>query len=262
MWTAVDRQGVIFYQCRPCGDLRERRAHHAKQHEETATHREAVEHWQRESEHSDAEADTNSPRPTQHQSVTEDTIFTDALRSLLWSASNNQDLPLYPPGHPDLPSFANPEQHVPSPVTNIDWGVYQASGNTIAESTVLEDAYAHIAEATLSFLNSGAGANSDLSDDDAAERSSDSSGDGMLHICRTDCVIGIQHRLMTSQDTAAHSDEEAGYNEGAPAQKRARNHQADTKTAREWFPWSDMIVSDLQVRFQRLTHLDRLVHLM
>lgn len=169
-WQCRVRGTKSLYICRACGDNRERPSHHAKQHEDTVSHQNALRAWRRgqkrkERETAEAEAaalQASSPAvadtaPSQSAPdvpvITNHVLAEDALRSFLVSAANDTSLPLYPTNHPLLPASANPSQQSPSPVTGIDWLRLQTLGNTTAQRDPFQLALANFSKASLNILN-------------------------------------------------------------------------------------------------------------
>jgi len=108
---------------------------------------------------------SQSPHPSSSvpTAVTPDEVIKeDAIRALILSLSAQPGQPWYPTTHsqPSGPTAASTSTSTLSPVTGIDWNVFEALEDTTLEYDPLQRAAERIAKASLDFLNG------DLSADD------------------------------------------------------------------------------------------------
>jgi hypothetical protein len=175
------------------------------------------------------EVDSSNPTPSTStsQAPANRALTEDALRALLVSATFQPDQPRYPPGHPNLnfysePNFLAPHSRSGSPPGAIlDWGLYE-SENTIADPTSQEQLVNDISQATLAFLNE------DISDFEVDDLS-DSDNDAGTFFEHPNVAPSYQE---TTENFLDHGP-----------RKRARTNQSNTGQSEEWFPWEDKIVS-------------------
>jgi len=119
--------------------------------------------------------DASSSVPT---AVTPDEVIKeDAIRALILSLSAQPGQPWYPTTHPQASgSTASTSTSRLSPVTGIDWNVFEALEDTTLEYDPLQRAAERIAQASLDFLNG------DLSaDDEDAFPDCESEGRGLFY---------------------------------------------------------------------------------
>lgn len=155
-----------MYLCKVCNDHLARLAHRTREHERSQRHQEKLRTW-------DEQQRVNHPSPLSRElpSSTNDSLLDDAVRALLVSCSSDPSTTPYLPSHPGLPSYANPHQRSPSPVTGIDWNLLEALGDTNFEHAPLDQALSNIAQGSLDILNGAS-----LSDDEQIERGSAAGG--------------------------------------------------------------------------------------
>jgi hypothetical protein len=135
-----------LYVCKACRDGRPREAFNCKAHDETQVHQEAIRSFE------NPPSRTSSPRNPTHDLLTE-----DALRALVVSLTAQPHQPPYPSGQPLFygePNFPSSQLSPgPSPLTGVNWTLYETFEDTVAEQSFEVQLTQDIAQATLDFLN-------------------------------------------------------------------------------------------------------------
>jgi hypothetical protein len=136
-YEPVDQGSKILYVCKACRDGRPREPFNCKAHDETQVHQDAITTFEN-TPHPDDDNRANSwkgsPRIPTHDLLTE-----DALRALVVSLTAQPQQRPYPPGHPLVygePNFPTSQSSPgPSPVTGVNWTLYQTLEETVAEQS-------------------------------------------------------------------------------------------------------------------------------
>ncbi|KAF8957514.1 hypothetical protein BDZ97DRAFT_2079129 [Flammula alnicola] len=175
-------KGKPLFTCLVCQDGLERKAADCKAHESTQGH---IQRLRLKSPSPEDVRGNPTPSTSTSQAPTNRALTEDALRALLVSATSQRDQPLYPPGHPNLnvygdPNFLTSHSRSDSPATGaiLDWGLYEFE-NTIADPTPQDQLLDDISQATLAFLNEDI---SDFEVDDPSDSDNDAELGGMRAI--------------------------------------------------------------------------------
>jgi len=153
----------VVYSCLVCQDPRERLAYNCKSHEQSIAHQNHLKSFHPTTPNVLGTSQSPHPSSSVPTAVTPDEVIKeDVIRALIRSLSAQPGQPWYPTTHPQASgsTAASTSTSRLSPVTGIDWNVFEALEDTTLEYDPLQQAAERIAQASLDFLNG------DLSADD------------------------------------------------------------------------------------------------
>ncbi|KAH9948702.1 hypothetical protein B0H21DRAFT_890351 [Amylocystis lapponica] len=212
MPDVYDASSNPMWRCILCNDGRPHRAANRARHENSAGHQLAVQH--RDTEH----LHLSTARTVLPAAQTQDMIE-DAVRHLLGSMA----------GHSQPPPVVQSRPRSP-PVSQLNWGLFEATEHQDLEAPPDRRAVQSISEALLEYLDN------DMvnSDDEEVERSDAEDMDNGDHM---EPPVPVDDGTSTSD-----------------ARPRMRTHD-DAQPSHQWFPWHDKITCTLDI----LMHLPRSV---